>query len=100
MISAVTQSGPVFAPVPAGEKSFVLADRLAYCRFEFLEPANRLSEPPRWRPDWLRTGWTPLGVRIQMAPLDSRPAEAQIANITLPMRIDRDPNAMYDDSVF
>ena len=95
-ITDVTQAGPSFAPVPAGAQSFVLADQLAYCRFEYLEP-EAYPTPPQWRPDWRRPGWTPLGVRILMAPLENKPAESEIANITVPMNVTRDPSAQYVD---
>jgi hypothetical protein len=95
-ITDFTEAGPSFASVPAGAQSFVLADQLAYCRFEYLEPQT-YPTPPLWRPDWRRPGLTPLGVRILMAPLESKPAESQIANITAPINVTRDPNAQYAD---
>lgn len=98
-ITDISEGIPSFAPVSAGAQSFVLADQLAYCRFEYLEPQS-YPTPPLWRPDWLRTGLTPLGVRIQMAPLENKPAESQIANITVPMNVTRDPNAQYVDQPF
>jgi len=58
-----------FAPIVPGPQSFVLADRLAYCRFSWLEPRR---EPPfqLWRPDWVQPQLLPLAVRIELAPLD------------------------------
>jgi prepilin-type N-terminal cleavage/methylation domain-containing protein len=98
-ITDVTEAGPSFAPVPAGARSFVLADQLAYCRFEYLEP-RAYPTPPLWRPDWSRPGLNPLGIRILMAPLESKPAESEIVNITAPMNVTRDPNAQYVDLPF
>jgi prepilin-type N-terminal cleavage/methylation domain-containing protein len=98
-VTDVTESGPSFALVPAGAQSFVLADQLAYCRFEYLEP-QAYATPPAWRTDWRRPGLTPLGVRILMAPLESKPAESEIANITVPMNVTRDPNVQYVDLPF
>lgn len=97
MVADVELGIPLFAPVAAGAGSFVLADRLAYCRFEYLEPARRMDAPPMWRPDWVMTGRTPLGVRVEMAPLEAKPAEAEIANITVAMKVNRDPNELYND---
>jgi len=95
-ITDITPAGPSFAPAPAGVQSFILADQLAYCHFEYLEP-QAYPTPPLWRPDWRRPGLTPLGIRILMAPLESKPAESEIANITIPMNVTRDPNAQYVD---
>ena len=95
-VTDITDGIPSFAPVPAGAHSFVLADQLAYCRFEYLEP-QAFPTSPLWRPDWRRTGLTPLGVRILMAPLENKPAESEIANVTVPMNVTRDPNAQYAD---
>ncbi len=100
MVAGIAQNIPMFAPLPAGANSFVLADRLARCRFEYLEPPRRVDAPPIWRPDWELTGVTPLGVRIDMAPLELRPAEASIASITVAMKVNRDPNEMYDDQPY
>ena len=98
-VTDVTEAGASFAPVPPGAQSFVLADQLAYCRFEYLEP-QAYPTPPLWRPDWRRPGWTPLGVRILMAPLETKPAESEIANVTVPVNVTRDPNAQYVDLPF
>jgi hypothetical protein len=80
--------GPRFAPVAAGAGSFVLADRLAFCRISYLELR---SEPPwrAWRPDWTNPVLLPLGVRIEMAPLDNTPAEVHVTTMTAPFAIDR-----------
>ena len=73
---AVTQ----FAPIEPGQQSFVLADKLAYCRFTYLEPGPQ--QPLRfWRPNWVRQD-LPLGVRIDMAPLTSAPSEVKISTVT------------------
>jgi hypothetical protein len=98
-ITDINEGIPSFAPVPAGAQSFVLADQLAYCRFEYLE-AQTYPTLPLWRPDWRRPAWTPLGVRIRMAPLEMKPAESGIATITAPMNITRDPKTLYVDQPF
>jgi type II secretory pathway pseudopilin PulG len=98
-ITEINQGIASFAPVAPGAQSFVLADQLAYCRFEYLEP-EAYPTAPLWRPDWRRPGWTPLGVRILMAPLDSKPAQSEIANVTVPMTVTRDPNTQYVDLPF
>jgi hypothetical protein len=32
-----------------------------------------------------------------MAPLENKPAESEIANVTVPMNVTRDPNTLYVD---
>ncbi|HXJ41794.1 MAG TPA: prepilin-type N-terminal cleavage/methylation domain-containing protein [Bryobacteraceae bacterium] len=85
-----------FAPVLPGPQSFVLADRLAYCRFLYQEPR---PEPPfrLWRPDWLLPNKLPLGIRIEMAPLESAASEVQVTTVTVPMRLTRDTVTFYAD---
>ena len=89
-----------FAPIVPGPQSFVLADRLAYCRFSWLEP---LREPPfqLWRPDWVQRQLLPLAVRIEMAPLarsvDSGPNELRIGTVTVPFNVNRSPGGDYAD---
>ena len=76
-----------FMPIAAGAQSFVLADKLAYCRFSYLEPH---FEPPLrvWRPDWV-TASLPLGIRIEMAPLDNGPSELHMSTITASFHVNR-----------
>ena len=85
-----------FAPILPGPQSFVLADRLAFCRFSWLEP---LFVPPfqRWRPDWVQPQILPLAVRIEMAPLDSTPTELRIGTVTVPFNVNRSPGTNYAD---
>lgn len=85
-----------FAPVLPGAGSFVLADRLAYCRFSYLEPR---PEPPfrLWRHIWIQTASLPLGIRVEMAPLDKTPAEVHVSTVIVPMQLSRDTMGMYFD---
>jgi len=86
---------PQFRLIQAGLQSFVLADKLAWCRFAYLEPVK----PPvdqRWRPDWVLDGW-PLGIRVEMAPLEDNPARLRPLTITAPMPVNRDPDIDYVD---
>lgn len=95
MIVEVKPEGVRFAPILPGASSFVLADRLAYCRFLYEEP--RYEPPLRiWRPDWeLRA--LPLGIRIEMAPLDSGPSELHVSTVTVPLSVNRDLMSAYGD---
>jgi hypothetical protein len=84
-----------FAPILPGAHSFVLADKLAYCRFSYLEP--RFEAPFRvWRPDWVLPS-LPLGIRIEMAPLETHPAEIQLSTITASFPVSRSGNLGYTD---
>jgi hypothetical protein len=86
-----------FAPVVAGPQSFVLADRLAYCHFSYLEP---LFEPPfqDWRPDWIMPNRLPQGIRIEMAPLGGSPADLHVSTITTSLNVDQTPGRTYADN--
>jgi hypothetical protein len=89
---------PHFLPVNAGTQSFVLADKLAYCRFTYLwqppkpDPAN----PVIWSPTALNTGW-PLAVRVEMAPLRPDPATLQPLTITAALHLHLSPTIPYGD---
>ncbi len=87
---------PHFSASPAGPRSFVLADRLAWCRFAYQQ---KIYEPPFmiWRPDWILPGTIPTGVRIDMAPLDVVPSELHVSSITVAIPINRIPWGYYRD---
>jgi type II secretory pathway pseudopilin PulG len=85
-----------FLPVDAGPKSFVLADKLAYCHFAYLAPAPAVLQPPIWRDIWILDTW-PLAVRIDMAPLDPDPAAVQPISVVAPLNLHRNPALTYED---
>ncbi len=85
-----------FRPIEIGASSFVLADKLAYCRFSYLGPAP----PPAfdaWRSIWILPRW-PFAIRIEMAPLEVEPARLNPVTITVPLHVDRDPVIEYGDT--
>ncbi|MEO7142514.1 MAG: prepilin-type N-terminal cleavage/methylation domain-containing protein [Bryobacteraceae bacterium] len=86
---------PHFARVSIGPASFVLADKLAYCRFLYRE-----SLPPpvleKWWPAWSRP-LLPSAVRIEMAPLRVDPAGLPLLTVTVPIHVNRDPLEQYAD---
>lgn len=87
---------PRFRPIEIGPGSFVLADRLAYCRFSYLGPAP----PPAldmWRATWVLPSW-PFALRIEMAPLEADPSRLNPVTITVPLHVDRDPLKEYGDT--
>jgi type II secretory pathway pseudopilin PulG len=86
---------PQFRPMQVNAQSFVLADKLAWCRFSFLEPAI----PPgidQWRPNWVLPRW-PKGLRVEMAPLEDNPARLRPLTITTAIPINRKPETNYVD---
>jgi hypothetical protein len=87
-----------FRPVVTGPQSFVLADRLAYCRFSYLE---RLPPPapPRWVAVWTQPV-LPAAVRIEMARREPDPARLPLLTVTLPVRVNKDPRLFYADEYY
>jgi len=88
---------PQFAPIVAGPQSFVLADRLEFCRFSYLAPGPQPGLPPAWTLVWSAVGW-PLGVRIEMAPLDPDATRLQPVTVTAPVRLLRSSVIQYGDN--
>ncbi len=85
-----------FVPVVSSPRSFVLADKLAYCRFSYYTPVPDPRLPPVWRDIWAHTGW-PLALRIDMAPLEPDPSRLQPISVVAPVHIVRAPEAEYAD---
>jgi len=85
-----------FAPVSAAPTSFVLADRLAFCRFTFLDQPVDVSLPLRWFPRFVGPTW-PQAVRIEMAPLVPDPGRLQPASLLAPIHVFRIPEVQYGD---
>jgi len=87
--------GTLFVPVEVGPRSFVLADRLEYCRFSYQKPA---PEPVlrEWVPVWSDREF-PLAIRIDMAQLEPDPTGIPILPLTIPVRVNRIPGYQYVD---
>ena len=83
-----------FAPIIAGAQSFVVADRLQYCRFSYLE---KLPMPPfdSWVTQWVRPQQLPAGVRIEMASLDASPADLHATTFVIPFNVTVSPGDRY-----
>ena len=97
LITGIENNIAHFAPIQVGTQSFVLADRLAYCRFSYQE--QRFQPPFRvWRSDWITPWLVPRGVRIQMAPLELTSGEAAVIDATIPIRVDRTLDVSYYDA--
>ena len=84
-------------PPPAGSSSYVLADHLAYCRISYHQPYDVTT--------FLETGWVtfwnrpvlPASLRIEMR--ESAPVAGGLPrlDITVPIRVTRDPLTVYGD---
>jgi hypothetical protein len=90
------EAGSIFAAPTAGPKSFVLADKLAYCRFSYMALPKTSQEPRIWTPIWTTKGW-PIGIRVEMAPMAPNPARLQPITITAPLYLYRSPEVVYSD---
>jgi prepilin-type N-terminal cleavage/methylation domain-containing protein len=73
---------PRFAPIAIGPDSFVLIDKLAYCRFSFLDPLT-LGQIPIWVQRW-----------VKMAPLAPDLGRLQPVTLTIPVHVTRLPLPM------
>lgn len=86
---------PILQPVQIGPASFVLADKLAYCRFVY----KRGMPPPvleEWMPAWIHP-YYPQAIRIELAPLQPDKAVLPLLSLTLPVHVSRDPLVQYVD---
>ncbi len=85
-----------FFPANAGPDSFVLADKLAFCRFSYLERPLDVNVPPRWLPRLEGVTW-PQAVRIEMSPMDPDASRLQPISIVAPIHVLRGPEIAYGD---
>lgn len=85
-----------FLPVDIGARTFVLADKLAYCHFGYLIPPPTPLQPAVWNDTWLKDTW-PAAVRIDMAPLDPNPAAVEPIAVVAPLNLHRNPGIQYED---
>jgi prepilin-type N-terminal cleavage/methylation domain-containing protein len=87
---------PLFRPIAAGPGSFVIADRLAYCRFLFEAPRVGVR-PAFWVNQWTQVAW-PLAIRIEMAPLTPDPSKLQPMTVTAPVHVTKNLDVQYADN--
>lgn len=88
---------PDFLPIETGPSSFVLADKLAFCRFSYRFLLPDPKAPPMWLSHWNKP-LLPSAVRVEMAPLQPDSARLQLVPLTIPIHVTKDP--MKDDYVF
>jgi general secretion pathway protein J len=86
---------PQMHPVEASPASFVLADRLAYCRIWYRETLPQ-PELERWTPEWRRSKW-PAAIRLEMAPLARDNSRLQLNTVTFPVRVQKVIGVNYED---
>jgi prepilin-type N-terminal cleavage/methylation domain-containing protein len=84
---------PQFRPIQVGPRSFVLADRLASCRFLYRE-AMPLPAGARWVDRWITPRW-PSAVRIEMAPVEADAVRLQPLSLTAPIHVNAEPGTRY-----
>jgi hypothetical protein len=84
-----------FRPIEVGPQSFVLADKLASCRFLYQEPRPK-PEYQRWDEVWAKQQW-PTSIRIEMAPLTNEPGQLTMMTITSPVHVNKAPLETYID---
>jgi len=87
---------PVFPQIEAGPRSFVLADKLEYCRFSYYTGSGRPDDPVAWRATATGRGW-PYGIRIEMMPIEPDPSRLQPLTVTAPLFLHRSLEVKYED---
>jgi prepilin-type N-terminal cleavage/methylation domain-containing protein len=85
------------SPAEANPQSFVLADRLAFCRFSYHEINLDSPQAGNWVPQWNRPN-LPSAVRIEMGRLPGDPSGLPAGPVTIPIHITRNVGAPYDDA--
>jgi hypothetical protein len=86
---------PVFPPVRIGPGSFVIADKLSACHFEYLQPdKDSRTKPSIWVPHWTRP-LLPDAIRVVMGPLDPEASQLPLLTLTIPISVTRDPSVAY-----
>jgi prepilin-type N-terminal cleavage/methylation domain-containing protein len=79
---------PRFVPVEIGPASFVLADKLAYCRIFY----RQTMQPPvleRWLPMWTLSDLLPSGIRVEMAPLTADGSRLQVMTVSATVHVNK-----------
>ena len=84
-----------FRPIEIGPQSFVLADRLAFCRFSYQERPPAPAEA-KWTPAWILPRW-PGAIRVEMGPLDDEISRLRPVTVTAQIHVNRFPIFEYGD---
>ncbi len=86
-----------YVPVEASRRSFVLADRLASCRFLY---RRALPQPPfeEWLDEWVPSpSPLPSAIRVEMQPLAGESGRLRHSPVTVPLHFRRDFGERYED---
>jgi prepilin-type N-terminal cleavage/methylation domain-containing protein len=108
LVNEIPYGGPIAAgqycidrthyrPIGASEHSFVLADKLEFCRFTYLSVPLDPVPNPVWTTKFDGNTW-PRAVRIDMAPLEPDPSRLQPISVTALIHIHRSPDMPYVDN--
>jgi prepilin-type N-terminal cleavage/methylation domain-containing protein len=89
--------GSGIPPPMATPLSFVLADKLAYCRIVYKDVIKDSILSGPWLQAWTKP-MLPAAVRIEMAPLVADPASLPLVDVTVPMHVNREVLSPYVDS--
>jgi len=87
------EEGFRFRPIEIGPRSFVLADRLALCRFSYQQAGKT---PAIWTTNWTLDRW-PGAIRIEMEPLDADIIRLRPVPVTAQIHVNRYPIFDYGD---
>ncbi len=89
---------PRFPPEPqASPNSFVLADKLAFCKLEYYVKSKDPNIPdPLWVPRATGLGW-PMAIRVDMGPLQPDLSKLQPLSVVAQVHLHRAPDIPYVD---
>jgi prepilin-type N-terminal cleavage/methylation domain-containing protein len=88
-------SSAQFRPIEIGSWSFVLADKLAACRFVFLR-RNPFTQKEEWLERW-GGDQLPAAIRVEMLPLNPLPGRVPLLTVTMPVRVTKSVGILYKD---
>jgi general secretion pathway protein J len=88
---------PVLNGMGPNPASFVLADKLAFCRILYRKTLPP-PDPEVWLPVWTVADRLPSGIRIEMAPIAAEPAHLQTLTITAPVHVTKWVLGPYADN--
>lgn len=85
------------APGPPTPESFVLADRLAFCRISYQEYLPQTPHLQKWLEVWNKPD-LPSAVHVEMTPLIADPASLPLVSVTVPIHVTREVLSPYADT--